>query len=232
MTGSDQLFDAYEGTYRDAVDDAIAFSGQDHAYFTRAKVRELLRELQRIGRPDQLRVLDVGCGVGETDRLLAGRVGELHGADVSERSLHRARRENPSVTYRHISNERLPYNDATHDAAFAICVMHHVDPTKWERFMADMVRVVRPGGLVCVFEHNPLNPVTRRVVANCEFDEDAVLLSRRRVARLARGAGLRDVRSRDILFLPFGGDRLAPVERALGWLPLGAQHCVAGRVAG
>ena len=83
---------------------------------------------------------------------------------------------------------------------------------------------------MCVVEHNPLNPATRRVVANCEFDEDAVLLSRRRVAGLARRARLSAIRARDILFLPFGGDRVARLERAFGRVPLGAQHCVTGRV--
>jgi ubiquinone/menaquinone biosynthesis C-methylase UbiE len=229
---SDALFDAYEDTYRETVQDAIAFSGQSHEYFTRAKVRELLHELRRIGDPSHLRVLDVGCGVGETDALLAAEVRELHGVDVSEGSIRRAREANPGVEYRSYAGERLPYGDATHDAAFAICVMHHVPPAEWPAFMAEMARVVRPGGLVCVFEHNPLNPLTRRVVANCAFDEDAVLLSRRRVGALARGAGLHDVRARDILFLPFGGDRLAGVERALGRIPLGAQHCVAARVGG
>ena len=39
-----------------------------------------------------------------------------------------------------------------------------------------MRRVVRPGGLLCIIEHNPFNPLTRLAVVRCEFDRDAVLL--------------------------------------------------------
>ena len=57
-----------------------------------------------------------------------------------------------------------------------------------------MARVLRPGGIAAIFEHNPLNPLTRRVVSNCVFDEDAVLLRRRRARGLLRQAGLVPVR--------------------------------------
>ena len=50
-------------------------------------------------------------------------------------------------------------------------------------FVADMVRVTRPGGLVCVIEHNPLNPLTRLAVNRCPFDADAVLLRSGQLAK-------------------------------------------------
>lgn len=90
-----------------------------------------------------------------------------------------------------------------------------------------MARVLRPGGVAAIFEHNPLNPVTRRVVANCVFDEDATLLRRHTAARLLRDAGLRTTEHRYIAFLPFGGAKVAPLESALRRLPLGAQYFVA-----
>ena len=61
----------------------------------------------------------------------------------------------------------MPVPDASVDVVFAICVVHHVPPAHWGAFAAEMARVLRPGGVAAIFEHNPLNPVTRRVVSNC-----------------------------------------------------------------
>jgi hypothetical protein len=89
--------------------------------------------------------------------------------------------------------------------------------------------VTRPGGLVVLFEHNPLNPLTRRVVSRCEFDADAVLARSGTVAGLLDDAGLEVVDRRYILFFPKGGKRIARLERALHRVPFGAQYSVAGR---
>ena len=56
--------------------------------------------------------------------------------------------------------------------------------------IAEMARVTRPGGMVAIIEHNPLNPVTRHIVSRCPFDRDAVLLRCGTGARLLAGAGL------------------------------------------
>ena len=51
-------------------------------------------------------MLDVGCGPGETDRFLDGRVGRLAGVDVASGMLERARSRNPSVEYRGFARGR------------------------------------------------------------------------------------------------------------------------------
>jgi ubiquinone/menaquinone biosynthesis C-methylase UbiE len=223
-------FDSYRDTYREEVEQALP-GGIDLDRFTDAKAGELL-DLARLtlGDPRALEVLDVGCGTGETDARLAGAVGALHGTDVSESLLERAREANPGVEYRAAAPGRLPYGPDAVDLAFCINVMHHVPPPEWPAFVAEMARVTRPGGVVAVFEHNPLNPLTRRVVSRCSFDADAVLLRRRRVRALLAGAGLAPVAQRYILFVPSAAPWARALERPLRWLPLGAQYFVAGRV--
>src|SRR5205085_10701942 len=93
----------------------------------------------------------------------------------------------------------------------------------------EMRRVVRPGGLVAVFEHNPWNPLTRRVVRSCAFDEDVELLRRRELESLLRAAGLQVVRGEYLLFFPWRARLLQAAERTLTGLPLGAQYVVAAR---
>ena len=88
---------------------------------------------------------------------------------------------------------------------------------------------MRPGGIVAVFEHNPLNPLTRLVVARCEFDEGVQLLSTRKVRELLAHAGLHPLERRYILFFPWRAAFLQRLEARLGPVPLGAQHLTAAR---
>jgi SAM-dependent methyltransferase len=223
-------FDQYRSTYADAVNTSIAFSGLDVDYFTRAKATRLLDALAlTVGSTQNLSVLDVGCGVGNYHPLLKGKVGRLTGVDPSSECIAEARAKNPEVRYAVSDGDHIPFNEGEFDAAYAICVMHHVPPAKWELFAAELVRVTKPGGLVIIFEHNPYNPLTRRAVSTCPFDEDAVLLSKRKTTAYLRGAGLTSIVGKYILTIPSVDGPLRRIDDALGALPLGAQYYVCGR---
>jgi SAM-dependent methyltransferase len=223
-------FDAYSDSYRDSVQQSIAFCGQELEYFTRRKVEHLVDlSARHVGDPEELTFLDVGCGVGETDAMLVDRVGELHGVDVAADAVARAAERNPEVRCQPYDGIRLPFEDEHFDVAFAICVVHHVEPKDRRVFFSELHRVVRPGGVVAIFEHNPYNPLTRIAVSRCEFDEDAVLLTRRTSEHLLRAAQLTPIESRYIIFLPLDRKFVRRAERPLGGVPLGAQHYVAAR---
>ena len=193
------------------------------------KARHLLDLAERrLGHPPELSALDVGCGIGLTDGYL-GDFGRVEGVDVSEDLIERAAAANPAVRYRSYDGRRLPYGDGSFDLVFAICVVHHVPPAEWQTFVAELARVVRPGGLTVVFEHNPLNPLTRLAVSRCAFDKDVALLPRTRTEHLLSSAGLAVDEARYILFFPWRSRRLRAFERRIGLLPLGAQYYAAAR---
>ncbi len=221
-------FDAYADSYHEKIQASIDFCGQDHDYFTRRKAEYLLDlTARRLGEPRTVSALDVGCGVGATDVHLADRFGELYGVDTADTAVRRAEARNPSVRYETYDGTRLPFPDARFDLAFAICVLHHVPPQDRHRFARELMRVLRPEGLAVVFEHNPLNPLTRLAVNRCEFDEDAVLLTRSNTSRVLAEARLRRVEARYIIFFPFERVRSSAIEERLSWLPLAAQYYVA-----
>ena len=226
-------FDRYADSYRDAVEESIAFAGGDAARYVGAKARMLVElAARRVGAPEELDALDVGCGPGETDAFLEGSFGSLSGVDLSGEMADRAASRNPWASYSSYGRgEPLPYDDASFDLSFAICVLHHLPPAERAGFVAEMRRVTRPGGLVAVFEHNPYNPLTRKAVRDCPFDQDAVLLSRSEARRRLAGAGLVEAEAPFIIFFPREGGLRSRLERRLGWLPLGAQYYVAGRRA-
>jgi SAM-dependent methyltransferase len=221
-------FDEYSDSYRDAIEEAIGFARTDLDFFIAAKA-ETLVELAggHVGPPGELAFLDVGCGPGETDRFLEGRVGRLAGVDVAPKMVERARRRNPWAEYRdYAEGDPIPFEDGTFDVCFAVCVFHHVARDQRVPLVGEMKRVCRPGGLIALFEHNPHNPMTRRAVRDCEFDRDAELLSRREASRVFGEAGFENPRGRYILFFTRKSGLLRGIERRLGWLPLGAQYVV------
>jgi len=149
--------------------------------------------------------------------------------DVSAACIERARADHPGASYDVYDGAQLPLEDGRFDVVFTACVMHHVPPSDWPAFAAELKRVTRPGGLVCVIEHNPLNPATRLSVMRCPFDEDAVLLRRSRTEALLRQAGLSDIASRFFVFVPSTRPWALKLERSLAGLPLGAQYAAFGR---
>ena len=223
-----ELFDSYRSNYRDVVESSIDFSGLPHSFFMRAKA-DLLRALiaRRLGS-EKPAMLDVGCGVGSFHPLLRGMIGRLSGIDVSPASIAQARADNPDVDYRAFDGRSFPFADGGFDVVTAICVLHHVAPAQWPHFLHEMRRVVRPGGLVCIIEHNPLNPLTRLAIARCEFDRDAVLLGAGKTRQLMATSGLREIGTRYFLLLPWEAKPARRIEAALSNAPLGAQYAAFG----
>jgi SAM-dependent methyltransferase len=197
-------FDRQAKRYREAVEESISFVGASLDFFTRAKADALLGVVaDRLGPPAERDFLDVGCGPGETD---------------------------PSVDYRvSTAGRAIPFDAESFDVCFAICVLHHVPRGDRAQLIGEMRRVCRPGGLIVMFEHNPLNPLTRRAVRGCDFDRDAELLSRREASRLLSEAGVEGLGGRYILFFTRESRLLRGIEGRLGWLPLGAQYAVFGQ---
>jgi ubiquinone/menaquinone biosynthesis C-methylase UbiE len=224
-----QEFDQNEIEYEELIKRSIGFLGRGHEFYVRAKVDYLMKLIrEHVGDPSRQRVLDVGCGTGITDRYLES-LGELHGIDVSTAMIEHARRTNRNVQYRVADARHLPFEADAFDVAFAITLLHHLHLEARQRCLEELVRVVRPGGIAVIFEHNPVNPLTRLAVHRCQFDTDAVLLGRRETGRRMRSAGFDILDERYILLTPWAGRLARRLEHRLGRVPLGAQYYVAAR---
>jgi ubiquinone/menaquinone biosynthesis C-methylase UbiE len=222
-------FNEYVEDYQRQIHKSQSFAGADHDFYLRVKAAALIETTKRrIGDIRGKNVLDVGCGIGLMEPHLVGSFGGVTGVDIAEQAVDYARKHVPGARFRVYDGRVLPFPDEAFDIVFACCVMHHVAFPQWPAFVKEMNRVLTPGGLAVVFEHNPVNPATRLAVARCEFDRDAVLLGSRTTTRLFRGAGFDDLLRQYILFFPWEGRIWSAAERMLRWLPMGAQYFVAG----
>jgi len=223
-------FDNYVNTYKDAIQQSIGFIGQDVDFFIEIKANMLQQLAEKfIGRLGTITALDIGSGVGLVDKYIAPHLKSLNGVDVEEGVIQKAQTNNPSVMYKMYDGNHLPFDDNRFDMAFAINVMHHVPAGGWQNFTDEMKRIIRPGGVAFVFEHNPANPLTRKAVRDCAFDRDAVLLPHKKIKQLFENSGLKIVDNSYIIFFPFKSGFFRSIEMFIKWLPLGAQQYVAGR---
>ena len=218
-------FDSYALRYEESVDESVAFTGRGSEFFAARKVEILERIVDpEVGPLKGLSLLDVGCGTGTTDRFFMPRVRSLCGVDISEEMLDKARIAVPDAKYSWYDGEKLPFPDDAFDVAVAICVLHHVPKSNRFKLVNEMVRVVRPQGVVAIFEHNPLNPLTRHAVNSCELDKDAILLSSREAMDMLQDAAHVQPGLRHYLYSPLGGRVGLALDRTLHRLPLGGQY--------
>ena len=230
-------FDAYAAQYSAGMDSPIkAMLGTSAEQFVEVKIRWLLNRFPALRAGGAgLRLLDYGCGTATLLRLLAPRLpgATLLGCDISTGMLDEARRVwpagSPPPELSVQDGAATTVEGGSCDVVVISAVLHHV-PTELRRDVyAEIGRVLRPGGHVVVFEHNPLNPVTRYVVARTPIDQNAILLRAREVCGALAEAGLQDIRTTYLMFAPPRLQALEAMERLIGWLPLGAQYAVTGR---
>lgn len=220
-------FDRYAESYRRLHAENIRITGEAPDYFARYKARHASRlAANRLPVP---RILDFGCGIGTAIPFLREYFPhcEIIGADVSPASIDIAREHAGSVAgFVTMSEESIPAGDGHFGLVFVSCVLHHVPAERHALALGEIRRVMAPGALLVIYEHNPWNPLTVRAVKACEFDENAVLVSAARMRQAVQFAAFSRPRTRFIVFYPNFLRFLRWSEPLLAWLPLGAQYCV------
>jgi SAM-dependent methyltransferase len=223
MDSFDQFARDYDELLRDPLRDRFAGGSE---FFIRQKCRIVERRLQRGSGSLRLRVLDAGCGQGTALSLLDPSI-RAFGTDISLPMLKDAARRGPVAVQ---EPYQLPFADDTFDAAYAFCIYHHIPDEEHVRHLSELRRVVKPGGEVMVFEHNPYNPVTARIFARAPIDRGCHMIKPRTLRETFRAAGLNGIEQGYLLFVPESlNGLLGFVEPALAWLPLGGQYFVSGR---
>jgi SAM-dependent methyltransferase len=108
------------------------------------------------------RVLDVGCGTGVLTRLAAEAVGEAIGIDPGPAMIAVARRQSSAsrARFQLAAIEQLPFEDRHFDVVLSSLMLHHLPPELKTQGLAEVYRVLRPGGrLVVVDLDRPANPL-------------------------------------------------------------------------
>lgn len=217
-------FDQYTDNYNELLRDGTQFFSSNEEYFAKYKV-DLVR--MHTLHPVK-RVLEYGCGIGRNIAYLQAAFpgAEVLGTDISEVGLAMAAKGNPGVRF---ETERPGLDIGTFDLIFVAGVFHHVAPLERADVSSTLKARLNASGTLFVFEHNPYNPITRRIVSTCPYDADAVLVKPSTLTSLLNGAGMNTNRQGYCLFIPPKLNWLLPLENWLSWLPMGGQYWVSAR---
>jgi SAM-dependent methyltransferase len=98
-------------------------------------------------------VCDLGCGPGQTTAYLNGCEVRVCGLDISTENLREATRLHPGVVFEQGDMLALPRADGTVAGVVAFYAIVHFSPAQLRRAMAEMYRVLRPGGRLLLSFH-------------------------------------------------------------------------------
>jgi SAM-dependent methyltransferase len=175
------------------------------------KRRQLVRRLIPGGR-----LLDVGCGTGQLGAHLAGPGYEVSGVDLSPGMLASAVRRGLAGAFAAFSTA-LPFAEGSFDLALTVATLHHLEtPVRVAFTIREMARVVRPGGFVLLWDHNPLNPYWPMLMKRVPQDSgDERLVPMGEILADVQDASLELVSARRLGLIPeFVPARLMPLARA------------------
>jgi ubiquinone/menaquinone biosynthesis C-methylase UbiE len=133
------------------------FGGWDTDAFFATGAREVdavMQTAERLGYPRaHERALDFGCGVGRLTRVLARHFDQCYGIDISESMVTKARELNSDVANCHFmvsdGQDLSVFQDRYFDMVYTFLVLMHLPSEALiEHYITELVRVLRPSGLL------------------------------------------------------------------------------------
>jgi SAM-dependent methyltransferase len=135
------------------VDDRMHYGDADRERFWEGgrEALDLIGEELAVAVSPTDDVVEIGCGIGRITRVLAERGRSVRAVDVSERMLAKARElNNELANVEWILGDGVslqPIEDGSVDVCHSLVVFHHIpDPEVTLGYVAEMGRVLRPGG--------------------------------------------------------------------------------------
>jgi ubiquinone/menaquinone biosynthesis C-methylase UbiE len=106
--------------------------------------------LEHVNLPPQSRCLEIGCGQGVVARLLTERyAAQVIASDYDPAQVALAQERladlGRQVEFRIVDARAIPFDEAQFDAVFSFGVLHHI-PSGWREAVAEVTRVLKPGG--------------------------------------------------------------------------------------
>jgi ubiquinone/menaquinone biosynthesis C-methylase UbiE len=143
----------------------------------RQVIPPITRYVRERGSADGMRLLDIGCGTGRTLHQIAIAHPEmkLHGVDLSPAYIRIARRrlaEVAELTLAVENGEALPWSDATFDVVTSTYMFHELPRNARRNVVREMLRVVKPGGLLVIEDSAQISESAEIATALREFPRE------------------------------------------------------------
>ena len=93
---------------------------------------------------DDMKVLEIGCGIGTITHELTKAGFDIIGTDISKTAIEHGRKKYPGVRLEVHPGEILPFENNSFDMVISFDVLEHIKEV--DRHLVEVVRVLRPGG--------------------------------------------------------------------------------------
>lgn len=227
---SAQDFDNFADNYSDILTKSVALSGESGLFFIELKIRLLQTHFWKI-RNEKINILDYGCGTGRSAQFVNKYFpnATFWGIDPSKRSIDIAmkkygRKQNNFS----ILEKETDLKKGFYDIVFSACVFHHIPPEDRVNTLKKINNSLNKKGNFVLFEHNPYNPITVKIVKDCPFDEGVKLLKLKDAKKILNIAGFNITEKRYYFFFPKFLSFLRPLEKYLSFIPFGGQYMLIG----
>jgi len=217
-------FDKHAEEYERVLSEDLSMFEEDSGYFAEYKIKLVQEKLTFI--PEK--ILDFGCGIGRNLKYLKKYFPDsnISGCDISPKSIEIANRNNPNTDFFIINDENIRNHINKFDLIFTSCVFHHIKPDIRKDSMTIIDSMLKEKGTFFIFEHNPYNPVTQKIVRECIWDTDAILLKTKETISLSEDIGFKIREKKYTLFFPAFLSGFRFLEKYIGFLPLGGQYFI------
>jgi ubiquinone/menaquinone biosynthesis C-methylase UbiE len=168
----DRIKEAYARRKDKVPAERYSFFNPTNLFMVQERDRKIIETFKRFGI-DSLgdkKILDIGCGEGSEMRNLiryGARPENLHGVDLLPYRIEAASALSPNIDFRCCSAETLPFADELFDIVIQFTVFTSILDYEMKRRIArEMVRVLRPEGIILWYDYhmnNPQNPDVRGV---------------------------------------------------------------------
>ncbi len=226
-------FDDFADDYDNLLKKSITASGFEPTYFDEHKIKTVYDDYILNSKFDnkKLQILNFGCGIGKSEIFINKYFIDcaICSVDVSEKSINTAKEKNKQFEnikfIKFDTVEDLQLN-TKFDIIFVANVFHHIPADLHLTTLKYLRLLLSPDGYLYVFEHNPKNPLTRKVFETCEFDVGCKMINSALFIKMCVDAGYNTIIRRYILFFPKSLSFLSSLEKYLKWCPVGAQYYI------
>lgn len=223
-------FDLLADGYYEQHKENISVSGEVPEYFSEYKIKDLASSISKREAGEKLSILDFGSGIGNSIPYFRKYFKDVHltCADVSQKSLEISKEKYPGNEDYLKIDSNFSQKILKKNIIFSACVFHHIPHEEHLFWLSELYRVASYDGMLVIYEHNPLNPLTVKAVNSCPLDVNARLLSAKKLKKFMEESGWKNIKIRYKIFFPAFLSFLRPIEPYLGWICFGAQYRISG----
>jgi ubiquinone/menaquinone biosynthesis C-methylase UbiE len=113
---------------------------------------EIKRIMKYVLLPPRCNILDIGCGTGNSSKLIKKyfKIKKINAVDIDKRMIAVAKRNNKdrAIHFEVGDATRLRFKNNSFDAVFDIGVIHHIP--QWKKCLQELKRVLKPGGQLII----------------------------------------------------------------------------------